>query len=73
MNEPAYIGVFLKEHMFAAMRFENQEDIKSELIDSLHDQGLSLKAITENEYKSFNGGDEISAKDLIQAWEGKLD
>lgn len=71
MNEPVYIGVFVKSHMFCVMQFLKQEDIRTELIDSLHDQGFTLKSITEKEYKDFDEGDEVTAEELVQAWKSQ--
>jgi hypothetical protein len=53
-----------KQQVFFVLKFLNQEDIKVEFVDSLHDQGLVLKAITEEEYNAFDEGDEMSLDEL---------
>jgi len=72
-SSSVFIGVFVKgsENMFCAMKFLRQEDVKIELIDSLHDQGLEIRAITEEEYLAFDEGDEITPEELKRAWDNK--
>jgi hypothetical protein len=66
MKTPAYVGVSLKGLMFSAIRFEDAEQINTELIDSLHDIGMTLKAISEEDYKNIGNTPEISLQELIE-------
>jgi hypothetical protein len=53
-----------KQQVFCVLRFSKQEDLTIEFVDSLHDQGFSLKPITEEEYNAFDEGDEITIEEL---------
>jgi len=55
------------QQVFCVLKFLNQEDVRTEFVDSLHDQGFVLKPITEEEYKAFDEGDEMPLEELSNA------
>ena len=60
-----YYGFYNNNRLIGVGKAENQSlNDKILYLDSLHDKGYTLKAITEQEYLDYNEGDELTQEDI---------
>jgi hypothetical protein len=68
MEENIYLGVYKNGDGVGVFQFNNIEDVTISFVDGLHDLGYVLKKISEEEYKSFSEGVELTIEEFIEGY-----
>jgi hypothetical protein len=68
MDEKVYMEVRKDGEQVGAFEFNNIENVTISFVDGLHDLGYVLKKISEEEYKSFSEGDELTIEEFIEGY-----
>ena len=72
MDEKVYMGIFKDDEQVGVFEFNRIEDVIISFVDGLHDLGYVLKKISQEEYKSFSEGDELTIEEFVQSYQSHI-
>jgi hypothetical protein len=72
MDEKVYMGIFKDDEQVGVFEFNRIEDVIISFVDGLHDLGYVLKKISQEEYKSFSEGDELTIEEFVQVYQSHI-
>lgn len=59
-----FVSALKDEEVVGVFRFDNKESLDSEFFDLIYENGYTLKKITENDYESYDFGEEKSIESI---------